>query len=62
MPANPLVQLEVQPSQRSAILEFGLIVNVCCAEAVDLDAAYDLFSLQFLTFEYDPFVVSTTRG
>lgn len=43
--ADPLVKLKIQPSQRSAILELGLVVDVCCPEAVNLYAAYDLFSL-----------------
>lgn len=60
MSADPLVKLQVQPSHRGAILEFGLIVDVRCAESVDLDASCDLFSLQ-ITLAYAPFVVSMTR-
>lgn len=56
--ADPLVKLKIQPSQRGAILELGLVVDVGCSEAVDLDAACDLLSLH--TFVNSPFVALTT--
>lgn len=41
------MKLEVQPSQRSAVLELGLIINVRYSEAIDLDSTYDLLSSSF---------------
>ena len=37
--ADSLVKFQVQASQRRAVLEFGLVVNVRGTEAVDLDAS-----------------------
>lgn len=38
--ADSLVELQVEAAQSGAVLEFGLVVDICCSEAVDLDTAY----------------------
>lgn len=55
--ANPLMQLEVEPAQRGAILEFGLIIYVAGSKAIDLYSPFkasELAGLGLSSREKDP--------
>lgn len=53
MSTDPLMEFYVQPAERCAILELGLVVNVGSSKSVDLYPAYfgvsdDIFSIRLL--------------
>lgn len=37
---DPLVKLEIQTTQRGAVLELGLVVDICGSKAINLDATW----------------------
>lgn len=40
MTTDPLVKLEIQTTQRGAVLELGLVVDICGSKAINLDATW----------------------
>ena len=41
MATDPLMQFKIDATERCAILELSLIIDVCRTKTIDLDTAYD---------------------